>query len=484
MDTVHRRAPQHGRLGCIGLFPRRGRHGAISCLSGCYSELRTRLERRCALINSIFCWPYSRARLGRGPGGLFRDHQQSRNDVGNGQDDLCHGYDIGCRDDEPGNDHAHRDGSNSSTSDGPSVGTIVGIVAGVLVGVIVLATICGWLFRKKFGRKDEDEDSPFDRDDFRRQSMLIDDDQGGYAGGHSPQMSEHSMNPAYGNLGRQNTVLPGLARNGTMQDPRPPSSIVNHFQRPQQQQQMAPSFSPGQIVPNAYGQPSPPRPVFNAAPGGSYGGGNPGMDLYGGYPLAAGQHQQLDRGIYGMPAQHLQHPNYAQQNQQQGLERNPSNASGYSQGPPANDRRSPAPSHSPHDDRPLSLVHEEDGETYSRSGTPVDSNVQQSYFAHGHSDSTSSARGGPLAPNHRLSVGTNLPGYEPFGKGGFGSSSLSPEVIENPFARQRSLTGETWQDAKDNRAQRTLSVRNGNEQHMHNGRPVSTAESDAYGGYS
>ena len=131
------------------------------------------------------------------------------------------------------------------------VGTIVGIVAGVLVGVIVLATICGWLFRKKFGRKDEDEDSPFDRDDFRRQSMMLDDDHhnGGFSGGHSPQMSEHSMGrgDSYGNLGRQNTVgLPGLGRNGTLQSPRPPSSIVNHFQRPQQ------SFSPGQKIGRAH----------------------------------------------------------------------------------------------------------------------------------------------------------------------------------------------------------------------------------------
>ncbi|KAK4694536.1 hypothetical protein P7C70_g8715, partial [Phenoliferia sp. Uapishka_3] len=381
--------------------------------------------------------------------------------------------------------------SNDSSSSGPSAGTVVGIVAGVLVGVIVLATFCGWLFRKKWGRRDEDEDSPFDRDDFRRQSVMLEDDQhtigpgGGYSGGHSPQMSEHSMSQSasYANLGRNNTVLPGLSRGGTMASPRPPSSIVNHFQRQQVQQQMMPSFSPGQVIPNAYGQqqqgPAAPQPVFNGAP---YSNNPGGMELYGGYPVAVPQQHQLDRGIYGMPPQ--QQYGYAPQQhsppQQQyhsltpgppNLSRAVSNASAYSSASAPSAQaaagsisrgRSPGPN-SP--ERPLSLVHEEEerGDAYSRSGTPVDSNVQQSYFAHHqHSDSNGSA-GRSLSPMMRAMSpsGTMLPGYDAFdGRNGGAGAERMGEVTQNPFARQRSLTGMTGEERREERAGRTLSVRN------------------------
>lgn len=296
---------------------------------------------------------------------------------------------------------------------------------------------------------------------------MLDDDAygggGGMPGGHSPQMSEYSLNNMSGQagLGRANTVLPGVQRNGTLSSPRPPSSIVNHFQR--QQQPMVPSFQPGQVVNMAqYG-----APQAHFA-GGAYGGQPGGLELYGGYPVGAPQQHMLDRGMYGGQASppHLQqHQSYGQQPQhpyatagQQnynagGLERNASNGSNYSQdGRPFAGQRSRTPSPIPYinnqnlnNNERLSLVQEElDRSTYSRSGTPTNSNVQQSYFSHGRNDSEIGA-GAP-----------SLPGYV---------------VQENQMGRTRSLTARTYGEEKDSR----LSVRNAE-------RP-SSGISDIYGGY-
>lgn len=411
--------------------------------------------------------------------------------------------------------------NNSGGSDGPSTGAVVGIVAGALLGVIALAALIGYAIKKKRPNHDDDEPSPFDKEEFRRTSAMLDDDDvyaiqhgggqsfggshhGGdvmYNGGHSPQMSEYSTH----DLGRSNTIgaasLPGLGRNGTLSNPRPPTAILNHYQH----QQMMPSYAPGQVMPS----------YANNFGGPAQGAG--GMDMYGGYPMPPSQQAQLERvgGVGPYAPQHVPHQaavgewggsshghgsagawapggrspspmayRNAPPSSGAGLERGPSNASAYSVrsgdhvilAPPgaAMVRNSP-PRHLQQDQR-LSLVQEEfealhgghggdGGVAHSRSGTPTNSNVQQSYFsrpAHGRDESADfdfeddertvdgHRHAGPLGVanannkngRRQSTTSTALPGYEPFG-----SSSLERE-----------------------RERRRLSVRNGGD------------DEDAYGG--
>lgn len=335
------------------------------------------------------------------------------------------------------------------------------------MGVIILATIIGYLYRQKWGRRDEPEESPFDRDDFRRESVLLDDGNYDNGGRGSPQMSQYNN----GGLGRSNSSLPGLTRNGS--GPRPPTTLMNHYNH---QQQMMPSFAPGQVVPTSQGGFSGPQPSF----GGGYGGSPPPMELYGGYPMAPGQQNQLDRGLYQSQHQHQSHPyaaaalvhSHSQPQlrqapqyypQQATLERNPSLGSTYSNNdlplpPLAHSTPSSRSSHTG-EDRPLSLVKEESEPTYSRSGTPTNSNVQQSYFSHRHNESASSRR---VRPESRE---TSAPSYETGYARGEG----------NLFGRPRTpMDGVDAEAEKAARAQRTLSVRNGGLD----------ADEDPYGGYA
>lgn len=305
-----------------------------------------------------------------------------------------------------------------------------------------------------------------------------------YSGGHSPQMSEYSMRE----LNRSNTtgsagVLPGLARGGTLQNPRPPTAIMNHYNH----QQMMPSFQPGQVVPSAVGGAAPYNAFNNAAPS-----SDNGMALYGGYPVPQHQQAQLDRvgGLYApqhapqqahvnewpaqgypagpnggwMPQQRSTSP---MQSQQGHLERGPSNASAYSarsdgngngsagmaplpqaatRGSPNMSREGSSEGHG----RPLSAVREDyDDEHHgadlsSRSGTPTNSNVQQTFFSHGREDSLDAGRAG--------SINTQLPRYEMMDQ------------------RERERAENEWSGATGER-QRRLSIRNGG-----------LDEDDAYGG--
>lgn len=403
-------------------------------------------------------------------------------------------------------------GNNSGSSSGVSTGAIAGIVAGSLLAVIVLAALIGYTIKKKRQSDDNDEPSPFDKEEFRRTSAMLDDDDdiygaggmhhGGSAGGsfgggigggshhghggeyvgrHSPQMSEYSMH----DLGRSNTIgaasLPGLARGGTLSNPRPPTAILNHYQH---QQHMMPSFQPGQVMPS---QGSPGSGLGSMQQGppfvGPVAGGGGGMDMYGGYPMAPAQRDQLDRSLYA--PQHVPHQAAISEWPQrstspmayragggagaEGLERGLSNASSaYSVrsneqvilAPPNAVLRSSPPGHGR-----LSLVQEEfealaqghgqgqgqrqqgyGGE--SRSGTPTNSNVQQSYFSHGRGESVDYddydhstidghgqgqgqghgqgglgiVNGGTGRRDSHATTTTSLPGYEPFGR------STSPEM--------------------------------------------------------
>ncbi|GAA5971598.1 hypothetical protein JCM3765_005999 [Sporobolomyces pararoseus] len=310
--------------------------------------------------------------------------------------------------------------STAGSSSGSSIGTggVIGIVAGAVVGVVFVAALVAFLFKKYSRKNDDDQISPFDKDEFRRASVMLDDDDaypesyhnGGGAGGmgHSPQMSEYSMS----NVG-VGAVLPGLARGGTLNNPRPPTAIMNHYQH----QQMMPSFQPGQVVPTA---PSPPMqyggggqqqaqfPNHSPPLGGNYAP----MDPYGNYPQPPQPVQFADQtgGLSSAAAGHWNGVAPPMNMNGGDLSRNNSQMSSYSQYsdngsrqivPPA--LRPGASSHGHPDERPLSLVHEDD-EPYSpshgnfsrqqqqqrtgspieylpeRSGTPTNSNVQQTFF--------------------------------------------------------------------------------------------------------
>ncbi|GAA5915225.1 uncharacterized protein JCM6883_002366 [Sporobolomyces salmoneus] len=309
--------------------------------------------------------------------------------------------------------------SGSSSSSGVSTGGVIGIVAGAVVGVVFVAALIAFLF-KKFSRKnDDDQISPFDKDEFRRASVMLEDDDaypesyhnngGGGGMGHSPQMSEYSMS----NVGVG--VLPGLARGGTMNNPRPPTGIMNHYQ---QQQQMMPSFQPGQVVPTSSGSP----------PMSAYGNGQPQFSSHS--PPLGGNYAPMDPYAYPQQPQPVQfadqtgglslaaagHWNGIAPPLNHGspdLSRANSQMSSYSQfssdGAPRQivpaALRPGASSQGHPDERPLSLVQEDD-EPYSpshanfshhqqqhqqrggspidyipeRSGTPTNSNVQQTFF--------------------------------------------------------------------------------------------------------
>lgn len=307
--------------------------------------------------------------------------------------------------------------STAGSSSGSSIGTggVIGIVAGAVVGVVFVAALIAFLFKKYSRRNDDDQISPFDKDEFRRASVMLDDDDdaypesyhngGGQGMGHSPQMSEYSMS----NVGVG--VLPGLARGGTLNNPRPPTAIMNHYQH----QQMMPSFQPGQVVPTA---PSPPmqyggQQFGNHSPplGGNFGAP---MDPYA-YPQAPQPVQFADQngGLSSAAAGHWNGvaPPLNSNGAGGDLSRANSQMSSYSQYSDSGSRqivppalRPGASSHGHPDERPLSLVHEDD-EPYSpshanfarqqqqqrgatspieyipeRSGTPTNSNVQQTFF--------------------------------------------------------------------------------------------------------
>ncbi|BGP39494.1 hypothetical protein JCM10449v2_003444 [Rhodotorula kratochvilovae] len=370
----------------------------------------------------------------------------------------------------------------SDNGGGSSIGTggVIGIVAGAVVGIIAIVGVAVWFFKKKWQREDDDDQvSPFDRDEFRRASVMLDDVDEHYAhsmgsyrggpppppGGHSPQMSEYSMHDVSG-LGRSNTllsngsggggggVLPGLARGNTLAAPRPPTMIGAHYTH--QQQYAMPSFQPGQVVPSM-----PPQAYGGIDLYGATGGAGPyaaaaGLSPYG----AAG----LDRSLTSASAGAWRGAD---------LSRNNSQASAYSQvsdGPHAGGAYVPAalrPGGSGHghaglgggypDERPLSLVHEDDepyspahgafpaGAPQSRSGTPTNANVQQTFFE---------PSGGAGAHHHAQHAREeSLDAFRPRG---------------GPAARaQQGVVGQAWSDedvhalAQGEKRERRLSVRNG-----------------------
>ncbi|BGP15541.1 hypothetical protein JCM10213v2_003520 [Rhodosporidiobolus nylandii] len=314
--------------------------------------------------------------------------------------------------------------SSGGDGSGMSTGAVVGVVAGALVGIVVLAAAAVWVF-KRFNRSTDDDDdhlSPFDKDDFRRQSVMLDDVDGAVAGGgyahslssyrngvgassagmmaaagggfHSPQMSEHSLHSLHGETGYYGHgpqgSLPGLARGGTLNNPRPPTMIQNHYAHQQAFGGGMPSFQPGQIVnPSALG---------GGGVGGDFGafpgaGGNvsPPPQAYGGFhdPYAAPSPPMMQQqGGFLAPLPH-QHQQGAQ------LNRANSAASAYSQydaahgGVPVALRPGAGPGMGMHpvgemdeleEYSPQSQQHQQflpHPHPQERSGTPTNANVQQ-----------------------------------------------------------------------------------------------------------
>ncbi|GAA5905224.1 hypothetical protein JCM8208_000321 [Rhodotorula glutinis] len=445
-------------------------------------------------------------------------------------------------------------GSSGSSSLG--TGSVIGIVAGAVVGIIVVAGVAVWLFKKKFSRDDDDDQvSPFDRDEFRRASVMLDDvdeahhyeaaaaaAQYSHSHGHSPQMSEYSMHEMYPGgatgLGRSETlmssgsgggVLPGLARGQTLMNPRPPTMISNHYAHQQQQQQFMPSYAPGQVVPSvppqAYhnggssmsstmdlygntGGPGPYAPAIGVAAGSPYGNGGPVL----GAP--AGQH--LDRSLGSANAGLWRGGNG---NGGGDLSRNNSQMSSYSQisspadapvylpaalrpGGSSHGHGGPGGAGGYPDERPLSRVHEDDeaapsyrseygvalggggggaggygggyahqhqhqqahGESLSRSGTPTNANVQQTFFEPSHA-------GGPAGGASSRAQDAKWDLYHGAGAGGRAPDGPSSHA-------QSGVVGQAWSDEElsalaggqqrrraaspaGDKLERRLSIRNG-----------------------
>lgn len=175
---------------------------------------------------------------------------------------------------------------------------------GGLAVLVIIASIVGYYLRKKSRARDEyDEDSPFDKDDFRRSSMMLDDPSGPSGGGYDRDMQEYRGD--YSNGG-------SLSRGPTLRQ-----LPLAHY--PQQQHAVVvPSFSPGQVVPidHIYRSPSsrghmnngPPSPTAQFGPpspslatgfaGPNFENQQSQVELYGGYPMPLSQRQQLEMGLY------------------------------------------------------------------------------------------------------------------------------------------------------------------------------------------
>ncbi|KAH8921323.1 hypothetical protein BT69DRAFT_1283265 [Atractiella rhizophila] len=388
-----------------------------------------------------------------------------------------------------------------SHSSGLGTGSIIGAVAGVIVGLVALSAIVAYFYKKKNKDFDEHEDifrdngHDWDRSAFKRDSQRLDDDDpfngsnsgGSQYGGHNRDMSYASSGrgqgattlarantgmsnfssgsgrsmAAYmgaGNLARQNTTLPGAQRGQGFETPRPPSMIHRHV-----------------VNNNALG----PMPSVNYGNQGGYGAAR-------GYGGTMMQQRGLDRSNT-VNSQGSQYSAY--QGGMGGgfgnLQRENSVSSNYSQPalpPLAFGRTSPTHAN-PFADK-LSILHEDDSEeTFydpqggyssrkgspikerfpSRSGTPVNANPQQVHYG--------MARGSDSASINYVVADPQHDGYE---------ASIHGGSQNGHAATARHGAGYDYAGAKEDRAKRTLSVRNGGLDDVDKQRPVST--SDAYGG--
>lgn len=227
--------------------------------------------------------------------------------------------------------------SSAATSGGTSTSAIVGGIAGGLVGVAGLIFLVMFIMRR-YRKHDEDEDSPFDANDFRRQSaILIDDDQAsmggnGRRGARPPTMIERHMAntntfdappmPSLQQYQQYNDMPAGMAGmagagmanayDGNGYDSRADYGNGSGYPAHNNQGGLTrqPSFSPGQIV-----SPTSPPPVHGA--GYADLSRTPSFDQYG-LPMQTDLARQPSMGM-GYPDMNLSRQNSMAQQQQSNL---------------------------------------------------------------------------------------------------------------------------------------------------------------------
>lgn len=295
-------------------------------------------------------------------------------------------------------------GGSSDDGTGTSVGTIMGIVVGVLIGVVILAGFIGMFLKKKKARMMTDyDDNPFLNDKYGADADYNPDPTG--EGTHA--------------LVRSNT---------DRSRPRPPSILERHFGAPSLPAQ---SFQPGQVVnyspPTNHFPPHPPalgsqfnHHQANYPPQAGY-GSETGTG-YGNEVATGGYGNAVATGGYGSAVAQGYNTHYNHSPPSRTVY--PTEAMMYAQAPQAQDPSQGSLNREPSGKlkNPYEAVVEEE----HRSGTPTQPNLQQSYFAVSHPDS-------------------------------LGSGAQSPAPI--PAAHPPTAT--TTHVNKEDRAQRTLSVMNG-----------------------
>ncbi|POY74294.1 hypothetical protein BMF94_2732 [Rhodotorula taiwanensis] len=408
--------------------------------------------------------------------------------------------------------NAARPGSGGSNK--IATGAVAGIVVGALIGVAALAGGIFWFLKKKMRDNEPDMVSPFDRDAFRRASVMLDNDDdefgtdsyrnaagAGYTS-HSPHMSEYSMQS-----------LTAAAAGGAMVSRG--DTLMRQHQSPQVYQQQ-PAFDPSQVVPVM----APPAAYagaagYPAAAAVNYSHAGPAASLpapipHGGEPAGLGAYPTLSRGPsqVSRPAEMLS-PGGAD------LTRRDSQMSEYSQysdGPDGNPALAIPPvaasrggAYGYTDERGLPLVHEVEEpytppsatngrfadfqqqqldlqqrererahadamllaaahpEGQSRSGTPENANVQQTFFSSSHE-----SQYGDADSQHRLSgppAGALPADYPPFdGQVAHIGRSWSAEAgddMNGDYAAASSAADHHLAGGAGQQHRRRLSVRNG-----------------------
>lgn len=432
--------------------------------------------------------------------------------------------------------NAARPGSGGSNK--IATGAVAGIVVGALIGVAALAGGIFWFLKKvcsvpvsalfswardltyrplrtrqKMRDNEPDMVSPFDRDAFRRASVMLDNDDdefgtdsyrnaagAGYTS-HSPHMSEYSMQS-----------LTAAAAGGAMVSRG--DTLMRQHQSPQAYQQQ-PAFDPSQVVPVM----APPAAYagagYPAAAAVNYSHAGPAASLpapipHGGEPAGLGTYPTLSRG----PSQ-VSRPSEMLSPGGADLTRRDSQMSEYSQysdGPDGNLALAIPPvaasrggAYGYTDERGLPLVHEVEEpytppsatngrfadfqqqqldlqqrarerahadamllaaahpEGQSRSGTPENANVQQTFFSSSHE-----SQYGDADSQHRLSgppAGALPADYPPFdGQVAHIGRSWSAEAgddMNGDYAAASSAADHHLAGGAGQQHRRRLSVRNG-----------------------
>ncbi|CAO1631669.1 unnamed protein product [Sympodiomycopsis kandeliae] len=272
----------------------------------------------------------------------------------------------------------------SNTNDGPGAGPIIGIVAGALAGLVLVAAAVSYLVKWYSNKKSVDpyEANPFDRDEFRRQSVMIpegfdsDDGHPSITEHHNYGASTYNDEMAMANSAT-GASLAGAAAAGSVAAshndsgrPRPPTMFARH----------ADAHAPS--VGAAFAQP----PVVPQLPQMAFGGGDPYSlaGVAGGMHNVSNPYAHLDRGNnydQRFPAGHddNRYKGFSYNNQG-ALERSGSDGShGSGHGAPMSPGYASQQMYDRHDQQSTYETSGRPGTSEGRSGTPDIPNVQQTY---------------------------------------------------------------------------------------------------------